>query len=96
LGIAVRNLVPFDRYANRPTPLLIHCVLATLVAPNSPAARGELRPGDLITRVGDKPTPSVEALRNVLKALAGSTDPIPFMVQRGEDRKVLNIQLPRQ
>ena len=96
LGIAARDFVPFDRYVNRPTPLLIHCVLALLVAPNSPAARGELRPGDLITRVGDKPTPSVEALRNVLKGLAGTTDPIPFMVQRGEDRKVLNIQLPRQ
>ncbi|GAH86861.1 unnamed protein product [marine sediment metagenome] len=71
-------------------------MLTTLVAPNSPAARGELRPGDLITRVGDRPTPSVEALRDVLKGLAGTSDPMPFMVQRGVDRKVLNIQLPKQ
>ncbi len=96
LGIAARDLVPFDRYASRPEPLTTHGVLITVVQPNSPAAMGNVRPGDLVTSVADKPTPNVEAFGSVLKSLAGRQDTVPFMVLRSDNKEVLNVQMPKQ
>lgn len=95
LGFAGRDIVPFERYANRPTPLA-RCVLITVVRPNTPAAMGKLQPGDLVLRVADKPTPDVEAMKGVLKGQAGAKESVPFMVQRGEDREVLSIKMPKE
>ncbi len=97
LGIACRNLVDFDRYPGRVSALTTRGVLATLVLPNSPAATGKLQPGDIITHVGDKPIPDVETLGKVLKELSAATEPVQFLVKRGEqDRQMLMITLPPQ
>ena len=95
LGIVCRNLVDFDRYPGRPSPLTTRCVLVTLVLPKSPAAVGKMLPGDYLTHVGDKPVPDVETLKSLLKGLSGKGETVQFMVKRGtEDRKALMIQVP--
>jgi len=94
VGIAVRELVPSDRYANRATPLLTPCVRVTLVRQKSPAANGGLRPGDHITAVGDQPVDSVEAMKKALAAVAGKNQSVSFMVQRGDSSEPLMIQVP--
>jgi serine protease DegQ len=52
------------------------------VLQGGPAARAGLRPGDVITRVGDKPVDNVQELLTTVAALKPGS-PVQFQVQRG-------------
>jgi S1-C subfamily serine protease len=71
-----------------------------IVVPKSPAATGQLAPGDLVTHVNRKPVPNVAALRAVLDpvAQAGSVAPITFLVLRGpeDEPHAVTITPPRK
>lgn len=56
-------------------------VLLTAVAPGTPAARAGLRPGDVVSRVGDHDVRGVEDMTWVLKELGGNS-PTQFTVLR--------------
>lgn len=93
LGMVARDLVVWDRYVGRDKPLLEKGVVVTMIRRDSPAAKGELRPGDLITAVNDIAAPSAAATGKILDALtnAGSTKPINFIVRRGDKPESLVV-----
>lgn len=65
-------------------------VIITGVLQNGPAAKAGIRPGDVITSVGEKKTDSVQAL---LTAVAGLKpgDTSRFALQRGTDKMELDV-----
>jgi Do/DeqQ family serine protease len=65
-------------------------VIITGVLQNGPAARAGIRPGDVITAVGDK---KVDNVQELLTAVAGLKPGIEarFALQRGSDRMELNV-----
>jgi S1-C subfamily serine protease len=59
-------------------------VFVTSVAPNGPAAKAGIRQGDVITAIGGKPTPTVDALSQVLAGhKPGQTAAIKLVRQSG-------------
>ncbi|HUD32329.1 MAG TPA: trypsin-like peptidase domain-containing protein [Variovorax sp.] len=65
-------------------------VIITGVLQNGPAARAGIRPGDVITGVGDR---KVDNVQELLTAVAGLKPGIEarFALQRGSDRMELNV-----
>ncbi|TLY47015.1 MAG: PDZ domain-containing protein [Gammaproteobacteria bacterium] len=61
MGAAYQDIPPKQ---DDPMPVVTNGVIITAVAPNGPAARAGLTPGDVITRVDDKWVPNQFALRN--------------------------------
>ncbi len=62
------------------------------VAADSPAARGGIRPGDMVVRVGGRPVGSRQELMDVVR----SHEPgvvVPVEVMRGNARQVINVAL---
>ncbi len=65
-------------------------VIITGVLQDGPAARAGIRPGDVIVRVGDKPTENVSALLTAVAALKPG-EPAAFQLQRGDAQLELNV-----
>ncbi|WP_019699790.1 trypsin-like peptidase domain-containing protein [Paracidovorax oryzae] len=65
-------------------------VIITGVLQDGPAARAGIRPGDVIVRVGDKPTENVSALLSAVAALKPG-EPAAFQLQRGDAQLELNV-----
>lgn len=59
------------------------------VIPGGAAAEAGLRPGDIVTRVDDIPTPNFETLRDQIIASRGSM--MTLDVQRGEEGMILSL-----
>ncbi len=93
LGMVARDLVVWDRYVGRDKPLLEKGVVVTMIRKDSPADKGELNRGDLVTAVNDIAVPSAAAMGSILDALAnsGSTKPINFIVRRGDKPESLVV-----
>ena len=65
-------------------------VIITGVLQNGPAAKAGIRPGDVITSVGEKKTDNVQALLTAVASLKpGSTS--RFALQRGSDKMELDV-----
>jgi Do/DeqQ family serine protease len=65
-------------------------VIITGVLQNGPAARAGIRPGDVITSVGDKKVDNVQELLTAGAGLKPGID-ARFALQRGSDRMELNV-----
>ena len=65
-------------------------VIITGVLQNGPAARAGIRPGDVITSVGDKKVANVQELLTAVAGLKPGID-ARFALQRGSDRMELNV-----
>ncbi|MDY7010341.1 MAG: PDZ domain-containing protein [Planctomycetota bacterium] len=93
LGIVARDMVIWDRYIGLEKPLMEKGTIITMVRRDSPAAKGQLKPGDFITAINDVAAPSTTAMGSILDTLAkaGSTKPINFIVKRGDKPEVLVV-----
>ncbi|GAA4328980.1 Do family serine endopeptidase [Variovorax defluvii] len=65
-------------------------VIITGVLQNGPAARAGVRPGDVITAVGDKPIGNVQELLTAVAGLKPGNS-ARFALQRGSDRMELDV-----
>ena len=95
LGIAVRDLVIWDRYVGRTKPLLEKGVLLEKVRRDSPADKAGLRPGDLIIAINNTPVKAVSWLKGSLDRLTAdsSTEPINFVLWRGDRPQSVRVNL---
>ena len=90
IGVEPRDLTP-DIAETLHLPIRSG-VLITGVLQDGPASAGGLRPGDVVTKIGDKRVVNTSELLNAVASLApGSSAPIA--VQRGEAALDLKVRI---
>ena len=65
------------------------------VAPGSPAARNGLRPGDVIVQAGSSMVSNPDDVAGAVRAAASGDKPVLLLVERGDDRRYVAIELDR-
>ena len=65
------------------------------VAPGSLAARNGLRPGDVIVRAGNKAVNRPDEVAGAVRAAASGDKPVLLLVERGDHRRYVAIDLDR-
>ncbi len=65
------------------------------VAPGSPAARNGLRPGDVIVRAGSATVNAPGDVAGAVRSAAAGDKPVLLLVERGEHRRYVAIDLDR-
>ena len=65
------------------------------VDPGSPAARGGLRPGDVIVRAGSRTVSRPGEVADAVRAAASGDKPVLLLVERGDRRRYVAIDLDR-
>ena len=65
------------------------------VAPGSPAARNGLRPGDVIVQAGSRMVSSPDDVAGAVHAAASGDKPVLLLVERGDHRRYVAIELDR-
>ena len=70
-------------------------VMIAEVAPGSPAARNGLRPRDVIVRAGSKTVSRPDEVAGAVRAAASEDRPVLLLVERGERRRYVAIDLER-
>ena len=82
-GLDVRIDESLQRLAGQPSGVLL-----LEVAPGGAAERASLHSGDIILAMGDRPTETVEALRQAVQALKGSSPWQVSFLREGKRRRV--------
>ena len=70
-------------------------VMIAEVAPGSPAARNGLRPGDVIVQAGSTMVSVPDDVADAVRAAASGDKPVLLLVERGDDRRYVAIELDR-
>ena len=65
------------------------------VAPGSPAARNGLRPGDVIVRAGNATVNDPDDIAGAVRSAASEDKPVLLLVERGDHRRYVAIDLDR-
>ena len=65
------------------------------VAPGSPAARNGLRPGDIIVRAGSATVNGPDDVAGAVRSAASEDTPVLLLVERGDHRRYVAIDLDR-
>ena len=65
------------------------------VAPGSPAARNGLRPGDVIVQAGNSMVSIPDDVAGAVRAAASGDKPVLLLVERGDHRRYVAIELDR-
>ena len=65
------------------------------VAPGSPAARNGLRPGDVIVRAGSATVNGPDDVAGAVRSAASEDKPVLLLVERGDHRRYVAIDLDR-
>ena len=65
------------------------------VAPGSPAARNGLRPGDVIVRAGTATVNGPDDIAGAVRSAASEDKPVLLLVERGDHRRYVAIDLDR-
>ncbi len=98
LGFAIRDKVMLDEYTIQGQAARTPGVVAILVGENSPAARGGLQRGDVITGINDKAISSVDAAGQIISAAVANQpgQVLNMLVYRGDEQEAVSIQIPAQ
>jgi len=70
-------------------------VLITGVLQDGPASLGGIKPGDVVTRIGDKPVANTAELLNVVASLPPGSD-APIALQRGDQALDLKVRVAQR
>ncbi len=90
LGLSLRGLTDQDR-ARLGVPSDVNGALVVAVEPDSPAADKGLEPGDLITRVNQKPVSSANAAVAALKTAKKDKSNALLLVRRGDSQRFVAL-----
>lgn len=97
IGIRMVTLTPeiarqFNENPNSPvTAPEMNGVLVIQVVPESPAAKGGIRRGDVITAANDKPINTAEQLQDAVEA-AKINQPLRLKIRRGEQTQEITVR----
>lgn len=97
IGIRMVTLTPeiarrFNENPNFPvTAPEMNGVLVIQVVPDSPAAKGGIRQGDVITEANDKPISTAEQLQDAVEA-AKINQPLRLKIRRGEQTQEITVR----
>jgi membrane-associated protease RseP (regulator of RpoE activity) len=93
-GFTVREFLLADALQRREDHRLREGVVVNFIRPNSPAAAGEVQPGDWIREVGGQPVGDFsEAVGRIEAMLADEAlEEVVLLVQRGSETAVLRIR----
>ena len=89
-GLTLRGLTDQDR-ARLGVPSDVNGALVVAVEPDSPAAEKGLEPGDLITRVNQKPVASASAAVAALKNAKKDKSNALLLVRRGDSQRFVAL-----
>ena len=94
IGLLIREQVPLDEFLDKTGSSAAKGVVVVGMVRNSPAALADIRAGDVITIVNNKPVKTADAFKEVVESslVAGPTKPIQIMVQRGEEPVILTVR----
>ena len=90
------KIAPLDKQSRERLRLdeSVEGALVTGVAPNSPAARQGLRPGDVIMRIGQSRVDSPQALSEAVESAGKSGDQsVLALVRRGDSQRFVALKL---
>jgi serine protease Do len=90
LGLSLRPLADGERNALG-LPSDVNGVVVADVAPGSPAAEKGIRPGDVITRVNQKPVSSVGDAVAALNAVREAQETALLLVRRGDSQRFVAL-----
>jgi len=90
LGLSLRPLADGER-ASLGLPSDVNGVVVANVAPGSPAAEKGIRPGDVITRVNQKPVNSVGDAVAALNAVREAKETALLLVRRGDAQRFVAL-----
>ena len=68
-------------------------VLIAAIIPGSPAARNGFRPGDVIVNVGNEPVNHPDEAASAIRAAAAEGKPVLLLVERGDHRRYIAVDL---
>ncbi len=94
IGLTLREYILGDALQRREDHQQLRGVIANFIRPNSPAAAGNVQPGDWIQEIGGQPVGTYEEAVERMEAVVadGSLDEIVVLVQRNNDTAVLRIR----
>jgi S1-C subfamily serine protease len=96
IGLTAREYIMSDALQRREDHRSLRGVVVNFIRPNSPAAEGDLAPGDLITEIGGASVGDfTEAVAAIDSALADEAlEEVVFLVRRANETAVLRVRKP--
>jgi len=96
IGATLREYIVMDSIQRREDHRLLRGAVVNFIRPNSPAASGELKPGDWIQEIDGQPIGDyAEALERMEAALENeASEELVLLVQRANETSVLRIRKP--
>jgi len=93
-GLTLREFIVADAIQRREDHRRLSGAIVNFIRPNSPAAAGELQPGDWVKEIGGEPIDDFsEAVSRMETILADETqDEVVLLVQRSNETSVLRIR----
>jgi serine protease Do len=94
VGLTLRQYIVADALQRREDHRLLKGAIVNFIRPNSPAAAGNLQPGDWVQEIGGHPVGDFqEALERMRAAVEDpDSDEVVLLVQRGNETSVLRIR----
>jgi len=95
IGIRLREKVELDQYLDKSATARVPGLVVMSVGTNSPADKGGLKPGDLLTSIAGQPVRTVEVYKQLIAEQRTSTvtNSIDVLVRRGDQDKAISIRL---
>jgi len=98
MGVLVRDKAAIDQYVSINPAMKTDGVLVVNVGRDSPAIKGDLQRGDVITNINGQPVRSVSTLRRMLANVLGDGKEatLSIKVQRQDESKTLTVKVPKK
>ena len=98
VGVLTRDKAAIDPHLSIDPALKVDGVIVVSVTRDSPAVKGDLQDGDVITSVDAQPVRSVATIRALFKNILadGKEKTITVVVRRKDESKTLTIKVPKK
>jgi serine protease Do len=94
IGLTLREFIASDAIQRREDHRTREGAIVNFIRPNSPAAAGDLKPGDWLKEIGGEPVTDFARALDLMKELLEDPDQdeLVFLIQRSNETSVLRIR----